>query len=246
MPFVDHTSFSSISLYNTCPERWRHIHLLNEKEPPTVEQQYGLAVGKAIVHWYEFNQEPAWDSLANEFELLQFDRTYHIELVKEAYKAYTKSFQDERDSLTFLGQELPFVFILTPKHNYKTILDIALKGKNGQTFGIELKTSRYYTPMLPFDKQLIGELIGSGFDYIVRRLIYLAYDAKKRKRVPQVHGSELLALTERSKKMWLQETTLETQRIQESLDTDTWPRRAPQACYRGGQPCPFIINCDKG
>jgi hypothetical protein len=242
-------SYSQISKYRLCPQRYWQHYLNNNKEPTTDAMAFSTyLVHNPIETWVAGDQwvdwqaswELWWANMLAEAELPgdYDDRIYNVDTGKQCLALYKAN--PLKGEVTNVEEK---VVQLLGGYRYGTKPDFRFNdGARQWSVDIKFTTSWDIKPLLPYDDQLLGQAICTGSDGFLR--VTFHHPKKGKLTGPHVEGH---LVDEVHRTSWMAATIDTIRRIEDerSRVRGNWGKW-PGACYAFGRPCSYMPTCKLG
>jgi PD-(D/E)XK nuclease superfamily protein len=246
MPEKQTYSHTSLSLYRSCPRKFRERYVLGFREVTTPAMAFGSLVHGGI-EAYLGGDVPNWEALYAEFlaaiagENDFYDALYNVKVAQRCLNAYQKN--PPVGQVEAIEQTLPYTF--PGGARYTSRPDFLLKRTLGR-FTVDLKTTAQWKvqPLAPFDDQCLGQAICANADGFAR--ITFKFDKKRPSAPVEVHHEEKL-VDPVLRDEWIGENATLIAEIEGlKLRTGgTWPKNDSN-CHAYGRDCYRLATCSFG
>lgn len=246
-------SYSSLSKWRECKQKWRNAYLMGQREPTTPNMAAGTwLLEKPVQDWHsgiEQNDaywEAIWANYLAEFNGdASFDHPlFNIDTAKQMLSMYkTKPMRSDIVSMqSRYWHRFPGGYAYQSKPDF-VIHRSGLRG----TIDLKLQTvgSAFFKPepLSPFDDQCLGQAVLASCTFFGKIIFRIE------KRSAKIEGPifQEQAVDEGLAQQWLDQTAREIADIESymRLERGLWPKNS-QACDNWGRQCPYLKACKAG
>lgn len=248
---LDTVSYSQIALYTRCPMLWYYEYVvgLPSTKHPSADWS-SLLVHKPIELWWKgetFDWQELWDKYVERNEGV-LDPFYNLDHAQAVFVKWVREFGfDDKEEYELISAETIYQVKEIP--GFVTKPDYLLKRKtDGMLVVRDVKTSKYESELLRFDRQFVGQVLGTGAEVFQRDSILMSEVGKagsKKFKVEVFRDEEVIP--DDLKREWIIETNLTVGMMYSSLMNRVYPKHAPNACFQFPRnPCERIQLCEVG
>lgn len=243
-------SYSRLSTFQSCPRKYYYKYVQKIECPQVISSAAEWSktlIHPAITGLYN-GKEPDWTALEYDYRTALGDATpgkaHTVARAQHAVETYRERFlKFDLEQGKVMMVEAPFYQTLQ-NANFVSIPDIVLRDKRtDELFIIELKastndSSSFY--MLPWSNQLVSQAMCVDANWVyLTHLHCVKEDRCVITRTP-------IFISQDMKNIWNQETQQLIETIAQYEHHHVWPKNAPDACMKYGEPCPYSSQCGAG